>query len=174
MEKFCIWLKLSYTDRTEGRTLRELNHVPLSALRAVEAVARLGGLRGAADEIGVSEGAVSQAVIKAEARLGHALFLRHPKGMRPTELGAEVSVALTRGMVELAGAIRACRRAGDSTLTVSVAPVFASRWLVSRLGDFYAEYPDVKLRIDADLRYVDPATSDPMRAFVPVEALGPV
>lgn len=87
MEKFCRWLNLSYTHRTEGRTLRELNHVPLSALRAVEAVARLGGLRGAADEIGVSEGTVSQAVIKAEARLGHALFLRHPKGNAADRIG---------------------------------------------------------------------------------------
>lgn len=63
-------------------------------------------------------------------------------------------------MGEIAGAIRACQRANDRTLTVSVAPVFASRWLVSRLGSFYEGHPDVKLRIDASLPFVDLVTSD--------------
>lgn len=140
--------------------MRELNLVPLSALRAVEAVARLGGLRPAADELGVSEGAVSQAVIKAEARLERTLFERHPKGMRPTELGTEVCATLTRGMGEIVVAVRTARRESGDLLTVSVAPVFASRWLVSRLGRFHDSHPNVKLRIDASLGYVDLGASD--------------
>lgn len=132
----------------------------MAALRAVEAVARLGGLKAAADEMGVSEGAVSQAVIKAEARLGRALFDRRPRGMVPTELGERVCAALTRGMGEIASAVRSARREADNLLTVSVAPVFASRWLVSRLGRFHDAHPDVRLRVDASLGYVDLAASD--------------
>ncbi|MCK0168595.1 LysR substrate-binding domain-containing protein [Jannaschia sp. S6380] len=140
--------------------MRELNLLPLSALRAVEAVGRLGGLRAAAGEMGVSEGAVSQAIIKAEARLGRTLFERRPKGMRPTDAGAEVCRALTRGMAELSRAIRLAHQNDAGLVTISVAPVFASRWLVPRLGRLRDVHPDIRLRIDASFDLVDPWTAD--------------
>ena len=70
--------------------MRNLNSVHLNGLRALEAVGRLGSLQLAADELGVSVGAVSQQVIKAEAQLDQLIFERTPKGMVVTEAGAPV------------------------------------------------------------------------------------
>ena len=85
--------------------MRNLNSVHLNGLRALEAVGRLGSLQAAADELGVSVGAVSQQVIKAEAQLGRLLFERTPKGMLVTEAGAPVLAALNEGFLRLAEAV---------------------------------------------------------------------
>ena len=58
--------------------------VPLNALRAIEIVARGGTLSVAAAELGVTSGAVSQHIRRAEARLGVVLFERTPRGLTPT------------------------------------------------------------------------------------------
>lgn len=59
----------------------------LNGLRAVEAAGRLGSLAAAADELGVTPGAVSQQIAKAEAQLGRVLFERTPRGLVPTDFG---------------------------------------------------------------------------------------
>ncbi|WP_227285394.1 LysR substrate-binding domain-containing protein [Boseongicola sp. H5] len=140
--------------------MRELNRVHLSGLRAVEAVGRLHGLQPAADELGVSIGAVSQQVKKTEAALGRTLFHRTPAGMRPTKAGDEVLVHLGRGMAELATAVRLAGRGAEDRLVVSVAPIFASRWLVWRLSDFHARFPDIRVRIEPDMALVNPDETD--------------
>jgi len=141
--------------------MRELNAVTLGGLRAVEAVARLGSLAAAADEMAVTVGAVSQRVQRVEAQLGTPLFHRGPKGLTPTQLGGEVAARLTRAMTELATAVRVARRGGDDrTLTVSVAPVLAEKWLVWRLQDFNMAHPDVRIRVDASITLVDPNATD--------------
>ena len=61
--------------------MKNLSRITLGGLRAIEAVGRLGNLRAAADEIGVTPGAISQQVQKTEAQLGCRLFERRPKGM---------------------------------------------------------------------------------------------
>ena len=62
---------------------------------------RLGTLALAAEELGVSLGAVSQQILKTEQQLGRALFTRTPKGLVPTPFGAEVLAYLERGFREL-------------------------------------------------------------------------
>lgn len=140
--------------------MRNLNSVHLNGLRALEAVGRLGSLQLAADELGVSVGAVSQQVIKAEAQLERAIFERTPKGMVVTEAGAAVLAALSEGMVRLSEAVSMAQKKDETTLTISVAPVFAARWLVYRLDRFAEHFPDINLRIDATTRLVNPAASD--------------
>lgn len=140
--------------------MKNLNTVHLNGLRALEAVGRLGSLQAAADELGVSIGAVSQQVIKTEAQLGHAVFERTGKGLVPTGIGRPVLARLTDGIQKLSEAVALAQRRDDSRLTISVAPVFASRWLVRRLDIFAREHPDIMLRIDATMRLIDPATSD--------------
>lgn len=140
--------------------MRNLNSVHLNGLRALEAVGRLGSLQLAADELGVSVGAVSQQVIKAEAQLDQAIFERTSRGMVSTEAGAAVLAALTDGLVRLSEAVSMAQRKDEMTLTISVAPVFAARWLVCRLDRFAEHFPDVNLRIDATTKLVNPATSD--------------
>jgi DNA-binding transcriptional LysR family regulator len=140
--------------------MRNLNSVHLNGLRAIEAVGRLGSLQLAADELGVSVGAVSQQVIKAEAQLDRAIFERTPKGMVVTEAGAAVLAALSEGMTRLSEAVSMAQKKDETVLTISVAPVFAARWLVYRLDRFAEHFPDISLRIDATTRLVNPAASD--------------
>ena len=140
--------------------MHKLNRVHLGGLRAVEAAGRLGSLRAAADELGVTIGAVSQQVRKIERQLGRILFERLPNGIRPTPLGEEVLIRLTSGMAELAAAVALAERGDEKVLTVSAAPVFAGKWLVWRLQRFNQRHPDIHIRIDANFALVDPNVSD--------------
>ncbi|MDE1992771.1 MAG: LysR family transcriptional regulator [Rhizobiaceae bacterium] len=140
--------------------MRNLNSIHLNGLRAVEAVGRLGSLQAAADELGVTVGAVSQQVIKTEAQLGRAVFERTSKGMAVTEAGSSILARLGEGFQALSAAVAAAQHRDDNILTISVAPVLAARWLVHRLDRFAKLHPDIRLRIDATTQLVNPATSD--------------
>ncbi|MFT4182338.1 MAG: LysR substrate-binding domain-containing protein [Rhizobium sp.] len=140
--------------------MRNLNSVHLNGLRALEAVGRLGSLQAAADELGVTIGAVSQQVIKAEGQLGRPVFDRTSKGMVVTEAGAAVLARLGEAFRTLSAAVTLAQHRDDNILTISVAPVLAARWLVHRLDRFAKRHPDIRLRIDATTQLVNPATSD--------------
>ncbi|WP_159946147.1 LysR substrate-binding domain-containing protein [Rhizobium sp. 18065] len=140
--------------------MRNLNQVHLNGLRAVEAVSRLGSLQSAADELGVSVGAVSQQVIKTEQQLGRQLFERTNRGMVAADTASDILARLTEGLRHLSGAVALAQRSDDQVLTISVAPVFAARWLVHRISAFSERFPDVSLRIDATDRLKDPTFSD--------------
>ncbi len=140
--------------------MRNLNRTTLAGLRAVEAVGRLGSVRAAADELGVTVGAVSQQVQKTEHQLGRPLFERRPKGLVATAPGEAVLQRLSRGMAELSAAVALAGQQSDQSLTVSAAPVFASKWLVWRLKSFNAEHPDIQIRVDASDTLIDPNVSD--------------
>jgi DNA-binding transcriptional LysR family regulator len=134
--------------------------IPLNALHAIEIVARTGALKPAADELGVTIGAVSQHIRRAEARLGVELFERTPHGLRPTPLLDDARPLLAGGFSSLADAMRALQRPGDSVLTLTLGSVFASRWLIRRLPHFTAAHPNVELRMVATGRLIDLARSD--------------
>lgn len=140
--------------------MKELNRVHLNGLRALEAVGRLGTLARAADELGVSAGAVSQQIIKTEAQLGRPVFVRQGKGLTRTEFGDRFLVRLTAGFRTLDEAVGSAQRHADSVLTISVAPVFASKWLVPRLDSYTRANPGMRLRLDATVDLVDPDVSD--------------
>lgn len=140
--------------------MKTLNKVHLNGLRAVEAVGRLGSLAAAADELGVTLGAVSQQVQKAEKQLGHRLFERKSKGLELTASGMNVMPHLSAGMRELSAGISLLMDRGDAPLTVSVPPVFAAKWLVWRISAFNAAFSHIRIRVDATMELVDMATSD--------------
>lgn len=140
--------------------MKELNRIHLNGLRALEAVGRLGNLQKAADELGVSVGAVSQQLQKAEARLGRAVFDRAGRGLAPTSFGLTLLPRLTAGFQTLDEALAAARGHAETILTVSVAPVFASKWLVPHLSSFSVAHPDIIVRLDASVALVNPDTSD--------------
>ncbi len=122
---------------------------------------RLGSLQAAAEELGVSVGAVSQQVIKAEAQLDRVDFRAHAEGMVATEAGAGCWPRLTEGFTPLsAGGGDDAATATTRILTISVAPVFAARWLVYRLDRFAERHPEISLRMDATTRLVNPALCD--------------
>ncbi|MBX3530435.1 MAG: LysR family transcriptional regulator [Rhizobiaceae bacterium] len=140
--------------------MRELNRVHLNGLRALEAAARLGSLQKAADELGVTPGAVSQHVIRTEEQLGRPVLERTREGFRPTEFGAAILPRLAAGFRELEAAVTTARRQEADILTISVAPVFAAKWLVFRLARFAERRPDIRVRLDATTALVDLDTSD--------------
>ena len=134
--------------------------VPLNALRAIEAVGRLGGLEPAAAELSVTIGAVSQQLRRAEARLGVALFDRTPAGLRPTAALLAQMPLLRRGFDALEAAAQQLDAHEGCVLTLTVGSVFASRWLVSRIGRFTAAHPEIELRMVATGKLLDLGRSD--------------
>lgn len=140
--------------------MKNLNLVHLNGLRALETAGRLGSLQAAAEELGVTAGAVSQQVIRAEEQLGRAIFERTARGLRPTDFGMPFLARLSAGFGQLSEAVATTRRQDEAILTISVAPIFASRWLIHRIDRFAAAHPDIGLRIEATTALVDPARSD--------------
>ena len=134
--------------------------IPLNALHAIEIVARTGALKPAADELGVTIGAVSQHIRRAEARLGVELFERTPQGLRPTASLDAARPLLAGGFSSLADAMLTLQRPGDSVLTLTLGSVFASRWLIRRLPHFIAAHPEIELRMVATGKLIDLARSD--------------
>lgn len=137
-----------------------LNRVHLNGLRAVETVARLGSLSAAASELNVSASAVSQQIKRTEKQLGQTLFERTPGGLVLTEFGVVFTARLSAGFRELAQAVALADEESECTLVISVAPAFASKWLLPRLSRHFARHPNVLLRIDASGRIADLDHSD--------------
>lgn len=127
--------------------MKTLNQFHLSGLRAVEAVARLGSIKAAAEELGVTVGAVSQQVQKTEAQLGVQLFERQNRILLPTPHVLAMQPHLTSAMSSLATAVATTQRGREDALTISVAPVFAGKWLVWHLKAFNRVCPDVRVRV---------------------------
>ncbi len=119
---------------------------PLNALRAFEASARHLNFRIAAEELGVTQGAVAQHVRALEADLGMKLFDRLPRALALTSAGRGYAAQLRRAF-ELMHEATASLRPEPHHLTISVTPTFASKWLLPRLPDFSELYPDIELRI---------------------------
>ncbi|HWA42949.1 MAG TPA: LysR substrate-binding domain-containing protein [Hypericibacter adhaerens] len=134
--------------------------LPLNALRAIEIVARTGALRPAAEELGVTIGAVSQHIRRAEARLKLDLFVRTPHGLQPTPELEQVRGQLSAGFTMLLDATAALRRADDRVLSVTMGSVFASRWLIRRLPHFTAAHPEIEFRLVATARTIDLMRTD--------------
>ncbi len=131
----------------------------LNAIRVFESAARHLNFSRAADELSVTQSAVSRQIKVLEEQLGQPLFQRSGPKLSLTSAGeryqtkvAEALTVLRRGTAEL-------RRGKTSpTLTVSVLPTFATKWLVPRLADFERQNPQVALRLDASYRVIDFAT----------------
>jgi LysR family glycine cleavage system transcriptional activator len=118
----------------------------LNALRAFEAAARQLNFRLAAEELGVTQGAVAQHVRAREADLGIKLFARLPWAVALTEQGRSYAHQLRRAFEVVTQATIALR-SEPLRLTISVSPTFASKWLIPRLPDFTQAHPDIELRI---------------------------
>jgi LysR family glycine cleavage system transcriptional activator len=129
---------------------------PLNALRAFEAAARHLNFSRAAEELSVTPGAVSQQIQNLEDFVGAALFKRTPKGLLLTDAAQIALPALREAFDRLAEAASMLTAAIDGRrLTVSVAPSFAAKWLVPRLGRFETAHPQVDVWVSAGMELVD-------------------
>jgi DNA-binding transcriptional LysR family regulator len=130
-------------------------------LRALEAVARHLNFRLAAEELALTQSAVSRQVQALEDDVGVPLFLRHTRAVELTSAGAELLRAVSPSLDRIDSAIRLIRQsAGRKTVTLNTWASFASMWLIPRLEAFQSEYPDIDIRIDATDKPIDLETSD--------------
>src|SRR5450631_1318242 len=134
---------------------------PLNALRAFEAAARSESFTRAAEELCVTQGAVSHQVKALEAELGIKLFNRERQRLIITDAGREYLTVLRDAFDRIAlGTDRVVQRQGSGVLTVSTSPDFAAKWLVNRLGRFAEAHPGIDLRVSATMHHVDFARED--------------
>jgi LysR family transcriptional regulator, glycine cleavage system transcriptional activator len=131
---------------------------PLSIgpLRAFEAVARLLSFRAAAEELSLTQSAVSRQIQALEEEIGCTLFLR---GTRKVELSGDGAVLLPTAVAVLSRldqTVRQIRRArGRRVVNVTTFASFASLWLIPRLEAFQREHADIDIRLSAYDRKVD-------------------
>jgi LysR family glycine cleavage system transcriptional activator len=129
---------------------------PLNALRAFEAAARHLSFTRAADELFVTQAAVSHQVKTLEEHLGIKLFRRLNRALMLTDEGQKYFPDVRDALDQLAQATKSLHKSDTSgVMTLSVMPSFASLWLVPRLQNFTTAYPDIDLRISADDKIVD-------------------
>src|SRR5688572_28452928 len=129
--------------------------IPLSAVRVFEAAARLGSFTRAAEELGMTQAAVSWQVKALEKRLDQALFRRLPREVKLTAAGERLARAAGEAMTALRGAISDITDSGAGVLSVTALQTFAMRWLAPRLGAFQLDHPEIAVRLNSEARLVD-------------------
>lgn len=131
---------------------------PLQTLRAFEAASRLASFTRAADELNVTQGAISRQIRYLEDRLGVQLFIRADRGVHATVAGQRFSVVVSEILHELAHATaELLSEAERSTVTVGATSAIASLWLMPRLTGFRHLEPELDIRVLASDR--DPERS---------------
>lgn len=126
---------------------------PLNAVKAFEAVARLGSLSLAARELGVTPGAISQQVKGLEDYFGKRLFTRHQNRLKLTDAGLSVFADSTEIIDRLSAMTERLFTGGArGRFVVSALPSVAVRWLNGAFGRFLAAHPQVRgeLRVEED------------------------
>ncbi len=123
------------------------SQLPLTALRAFEAFARLGKMSLAADELFVTHGAVSRQVRSLEQTVGVKLTQGPRNALKLTDAGERMSRALGRTFDELESIFVDVRAAGDRELHISCVGTLAMKWLIPRLSGFHARHPDLSIRV---------------------------
>lgn len=121
---------------------------PLNALRAFEAVARHASFTRAANELSVTQGAVSRHVTALEQWLDVKLFTRTQHGVQTTSKGAAYFRTLKSALDQIDHATRQLQHSPDENLLrLKLPPTFAIRWLVPRLVRFHALHPGIDVQI---------------------------
>lgn len=129
---------------------------PLNSLRAFEAAARHLSFTKAADELNVTQAAISHQIKGLEEYLGVALFQRRNKAVLLTEAGQLCLPGLRDGFDRLADAIGRIRaRENENLVSVTTTPPFAAKWLVPRLNRLRKVHPDMEVRIDSSTHVID-------------------
>lgn len=132
------------------------NLPPLSSVRSFEAAARHGSFTLAADELAVTQGAISLQVRKLEAYLGKKLFTRQPRRVELTPDGVQYFEACRRVLSDLENATsRMLGRDRNEMLIISTIPTIGQLWLMPRLAAFTAAHRHIEVRVVSDIRPLD-------------------
>lgn len=142
---------------------RRVRRLPsLNALRAFWAAARHRSFAAAADELHVTASAVSLQIRQLEEELEFKLFERTPKGLVLTPQGARLLPGINQAFEHLKGTIASIDDAAPdkSGLSISVAPSFATKWLLPRLGTFLERHPGIEVDVKANVELTDFSKED--------------
>ncbi|MBD8555211.1 LysR family transcriptional regulator [Rhizobium sp. CFBP 8762] len=127
-------------------------NLPLHALRAFEATIRLRSMTKAAQELGVSHGAISRHVRELERLYGTTLVRRLSKSSEPTPTGSEMAQTLSEGFRSLNLAVA---RLSAGPLTLSCSATIMQYWLIPKIPEFKALHPDIHFRLNVNYGEVD-------------------
>lgn len=144
---------------------------PLELLRSFEAAARTLSFTRAADELALTQSAVSRQIQQLEAALGVLLFQRRHRALALTAAGAVMQRAVGESLERLRDAVARVRAAPPARqVALTCTPGFASLWLIPRLARFTAAHPEVDVRVSAVLEVLDleRARLDLAVRFVPI------
>jgi LysR family glycine cleavage system transcriptional activator len=121
---------------------------PYNALRAFEAVIRLGSVRAAADELFVTQSAVSHLLRQLEKTLGVSLFESGGRRLRPTEAGERLALGLRDGFLRIHAAVEhVSSHRRSRRINLACMPSVAIRWLVPKMIAFRQLHPDIHMRL---------------------------
>jgi LysR family glycine cleavage system transcriptional activator len=130
--------------------------LPLNQLRTFSVAARHSTLTAAASYLGVSQVAVSRQIKALEEFLDVKLFERGPRSVRLTEAGKLFGHEVAEAFDKLDDAAhRLLSEEGSDTINVRIYPTLAHHWLLPRLGDFVARYPDYRIHLDTVVKPLD-------------------
>jgi DNA-binding transcriptional LysR family regulator len=125
----------------------------ISALRALEALDRLGSATAAAEELAQTQSAVSRQLKTLEEQLGVSLFLRQGRHIRLTPEAATYAAKVRAALQQIAQAsVRLTVNPLGGSLSLAILPTFGMRWLVPRLADFARRHPEVTINLSTRLR----------------------
>ncbi|MGE0279330.1 MAG: LysR substrate-binding domain-containing protein [Rhizobiaceae bacterium] len=128
---------------------------PLAAVRVFEAAARLGNFTKAAEELGMTQAAVSYQIKVLEERVGAPLFLRRPRQVALTEIGKRLAPKMSEAFAIIAEAYASARTGVQETLNITTMLTFASHWLAKHIGAFQIANPLIAVRVDTNSDLVD-------------------
>lgn len=135
--------------------------VPLNPLRAFEASARLLSFTLAADELSVTQVAISRQVRVLEDYLGVELFTRGPRSIQLTDAGARLYPSVSRAFDEIShAAALVSRRNRSDVLAIQAYTTFAQHGLIPLLSSFHERHPGIEVRLSASTQAVDFAHQD--------------
>jgi LysR family transcriptional regulator, glycine cleavage system transcriptional activator len=132
----------------------------MSAIRVFEAAARHQSFTRAAEELGMTQAAVSYQIKMLEDRVGTPLFTRLPRQVVLTAKGRRLAPAVTEAFESLRDAFSGLEATVQSVLSITTLTTFASAWLVPRLGRFQQLHPNIAVQIDVSAQIVDLTQSD--------------
>ncbi|MBX5176329.1 LysR family transcriptional regulator [Rhizobium lentis] len=146
----------------------------LTALVTLEAVLRRKSFTLAANELGVTQAAVSRQIAALEEELGQPLFLRKHRSIEPTAACVSLGATLAKSLADIAESVEAIQSRGQDVVTIGATVAFSSFWLLPRLAEFRQANPGILVRvisqdspialddgeIDVAIRYGMPPFSD--------------
>ncbi|HEX5354411.1 MAG TPA: LysR substrate-binding domain-containing protein [Rhodanobacteraceae bacterium] len=132
-----------------------MSRTPLNPLQTFVAAARAQNLTRAAERLHLTVSALSHQIRQLEERVGCALFLRGPRGLKLTAVGQRLLDNVAPHLEAIEDALKPLCAHNDNALSLSSMPSMTSSWLLPRLPRFVTKHPEIELNLDSSSELVD-------------------